>query len=148
MVFKKKIIKNIIIQHILALISFIYIKIVGLTSTIIVKNIKSPESYWKSNTPFVLAFWHSQLMMISYCWESKEKINILASGHSDGRFGAIVGRYFKLNNIPILSKNKAIALKPIFKLLIKKYQMVLLESHEHPKFQLYLLVLLHQKIQN
>ena len=56
MVFKKKIIKNIIIQHILALISFIYIKIVGLTSTIIVKNIKSPESYWKSNTPFVLAF--------------------------------------------------------------------------------------------
>ena len=45
------------------------------------------------------------------------KINILASGHSDGRFGAIVGQYFKLNNIPTSSNEKPISLKPIFKLL-------------------------------
>ena len=41
-------------------------------------------------------------MMISYCWRSNSRINILASGHSDGRFGAIVGKYFGLNNIPLL----------------------------------------------
>ena len=56
-------------------------------------------------------------MMISYCWKSNKKINILASGHSDGRFGAIVGKYFKLNNIPTSSNEKKISLKPIFTLL-------------------------------
>ena len=97
---KKIIIKNYFIQQLLALVSAIYIKLVTLTSSIIIKNIESPQFYWQNNKPFILAFWHSQLMMISYCWNSETKINILASGHSDGRFGAIVGRYFKLNNIP------------------------------------------------
>ncbi len=114
---KKKIIKNYFFQQLLALISALYIKLVGLTSIIIVKNIESPEYYWNNNKPFILAFWHSQLMMISYCWKSNNKINILASGHSDGRFGALVGKYFKLNNIPTSSNTKSISLKPIFRLL-------------------------------
>ena len=94
-----------------------YIKLVRVTSVIIEKNIEIPNSYWDNNKPFILAFWHSQLMMISYCWKSDNQINILASGHSDGRFGAIVGKYFKLNNIPTSSVEKSITLKPIFKLL-------------------------------
>ena len=114
---KKKIIKNYFIQQLLALVSAIYIKLVTLTSSIIIKNIESPQFYWQNNKPFILAFWHSQLMMISYCWNSETKINILASGHSDGRFGAIVGRYFKLNNIPTSSNEKSISLKPVFTLL-------------------------------
>ena len=117
MTIKKKIIKNFFSQQFLALISALYIKLVGLTSIIIIKNIDSPQYYWKNNKPFILAFWHSQLMMISYCWKSNNKINILASGHSDGRFGAIVGKYFKLNNIPTSSNAKSISLKPIFRLL-------------------------------
>ena len=56
-------------------------------------------------------------MMISFCWKSNSRINILASGHSDGRFGAIVGKYFGLNNIPTSANDKSITLKPIFKLL-------------------------------
>ena len=114
---KKKIIKNYFIQQILALISVIYIKLVALTSSIIIKNIETPQFFWQNNRPFILAFWHSQLMMISYCWKSKNKINILASGHSDGRFGAIVGKYFKLNNIPTSSNKKSTSLKPVFTLL-------------------------------
>mgnify|MGYP001136524342 CR=1 FL=1 len=114
---KKKIIKNFVVQHFLAFISFLYIKLVGSTSIIIQKNIETPELYWKNNKPFILAFWHSQLMMISYCWQSNEKINILASGHSDGRFGAIVGKYFKLNNIPTSSAKKPISLKSVFQML-------------------------------
>jgi len=114
---KKKIIKNYFIQQLLALFSVIYIKLVALTSSIIIKNIETPQYFWKNNRPFILAFWHSQLMMISYCWKSKNKINILASGHSDGRFGAIVGKYFKLNNIPTSSNEKSISLKPVFTLL-------------------------------
>ena len=114
---KKKIIKNYFIQQLLALVSVIYIKLVAVTSSIIIKNIETPEFFWKNNKPFILAFWHSQLMMISYCWKSETKINILASGHSDGRFGAIVGKYFKLNNIPTSSNEKSISLKPVFTLL-------------------------------
>ena len=114
---KKKIIKNYFIQQLLALVTVIYIKLVALTSSIIIKNIESPQFYWKNNKPFILAFWHSQLMMISYCWNSESKINVLASGHSDGRFGAIVGKYFKLNNIPTSSNEKSISLKPVFTLL-------------------------------
>ncbi|MBS57127.1 MAG: hypothetical protein CMP16_04565 [Rickettsiales bacterium] len=117
MTIKKKIIKNYFIQQCLALISAVYIKLVGLTSNIIIKNTESPQYYWKNNKPFILAFWHSQLMMISYCWNSNTKINILASGHSDGRFGAIVGKYFKLNNIQTSSNGSSISLKPIFTLL-------------------------------
>ena len=52
-------------------------------------------------------------MMISFSWKMKKKINILASGHSDGRFGSIVGNYFDLNNIPTYDKNKNISLRPI-----------------------------------
>jgi len=117
MTIKKKIFKNYFVQHFLALIAVLYIKLVGLTSTIVIKNIESPQYYWKNKQPFILAFWHSQLMMISYCWNNKSNINILASGHSDGRFGAIVGKYFKLNNIPTSSNQKSITLKPIFTLL-------------------------------
>ena len=114
---KKKIIKIFFVQHFLAFITFLYIKLVSTTSVIVEKNTHNPEYYWNNNKPFILAFWHSQLMMISFCWKSNSKINILASGHSDGRFGAIVGNYFKLNNIQTSSTEKSISLKPIFKLL-------------------------------
>jgi lysophospholipid acyltransferase (LPLAT)-like uncharacterized protein len=114
---KKKIIRNFFIQHFLAFITFLYIKLVSATSVIVEKNTHYPEYYWNNNKPFILAFWHSQLMMISFCWKSNTKINILASGHSDGRFGALVGNYFKLNNIQTSSGEKSISLKPIFKLL-------------------------------
>ena len=117
MKFKKKILKNFIIQNFLGLITATYIFIVRLTSSIKYENQVVPEKFWKDNQSFILAFWHSQLMMISYAWKSKKKINILASGHSDGRFGAIVGKYFNLKNIQVSNKNKIVSLKPIFKIL-------------------------------
>ncbi len=117
MTIKKTIVKNLIIQHFLALVSALYIKLVRATSIILEKNNEFPEFYWKNNKPFILAFWHNQLMMISYSWKSKSKLNILASGHSDGRFGAIIAKYLGSNNIPTYSDKKTISLKPIFRLL-------------------------------
>jgi lysophospholipid acyltransferase (LPLAT)-like uncharacterized protein len=114
---KKKIIKNFLIQYLLAIIAVLYIFIVKLTSKINVENDETPTKYWIKNKPFILAFWHSQLMMISYSWSNKNKLNVLASGHSDGRFGAIVGNFFKLNNIPTSKKKNNVSLRPIFKLL-------------------------------
>jgi lysophospholipid acyltransferase (LPLAT)-like uncharacterized protein len=117
---KKKLFKNIIIQHFLALIASAYILFVRLSSKIDIKNLQSPKNYWDNEESFILAFWHSQLMMVSYSWKIKKKINILASGHSDGRFGAIIGNYFNLNNVQSSNTNKSITLRPIFQFLKTK----------------------------
>ena len=115
----KSLIKNKIIQYLLAIIAVIYIFVVRITSKINNINYDIPEKYWKENKPFILAFWHSQLMMISFTWSKNKQINIFASKHSDGRFGAIVGSYFKLRNIPRPSIKSNVALKNIFKLVKK-----------------------------
>jgi len=56
-------------------------------------------------------------MMISFSWLIKKRVNILASGHSDGRFGAIVGKYFNLRNIAVSKKNKNLILRTILNIL-------------------------------
>ena len=120
MKFKKKILKNIIIQHILSFIVALYILIVRLTSKINYINLSIPQSFWKNNKPFILAFWHNQLMMIAYAWKSSEKINIVASSHSDGRFGSIVGKYFHLKNIPTSISGSSFAIRTIYKKIEEK----------------------------
>ena len=114
---RKKLLKHFIVQQLLAFIAFIYIVFVKITSNIKYENIDSPTKYWKNKKPFILAFWHGQLMTFSYTWKINKKLNILASSHSDGRFGASIARYFKLNNIPISSDGNNLSLRPIFKIL-------------------------------
>ena len=114
---KKKLLKKKFVQNILGFFTFLYIRAVNLTSSIQFENESIPKQFWNNDKPFILAFWHSQLMMIGFSWKKNKNVNILASGHSDGRFGAIVGKYFNLNNIQTSKKNNSISLKPIFKLL-------------------------------
>ena len=114
---KKKLLKNFFVQYILGFFTFLYIQTVNFTSSIQIENESIPKQFWNNARPFILAFWHSQLMMIGFSWKKNKNVNILASGHSDGRFGAIVGKYFNLNNIQTSKKNKSIYLRSIFKLL-------------------------------
>ena len=114
---KKKLLKNFFVQNILGFFTFLYIRAVNLTSSIQFENESIPKQFWNNDKPFILAFWHSQLMMIGFSWKKKQNVNILASSHSDGRFGAIVGKYFNLNNIQTSEKNKSVSLRSIFKLL-------------------------------
>ena len=114
---KKKLLKNLFVQYILGFFTFLYIRTVSFTSSIQIENESIPKHFWNDDKPFILAFWHSQLMMIGFSWKKNKNVNILASGHSDGRFGAIVGKYFNLNNIQTSKKNKSIYLRSIFKLL-------------------------------
>ena len=114
---RKKLLKHFIVQQLLAFIAFIYIVFVKITSNIKYENSDSPKKYWQNKKPFILAFWHGQLMTFSYTWKINKKLNILASSHSDGRFGASIARYFKLNNIPISSDGNNLSLRPIFKIL-------------------------------
>ena len=100
----KKNIKDIITQNILGFICYLYIAFVKISCKIHYDNENFPKHYWINKEPFILAFWHSHLMMIGYSWKINKKINILASGHSDGRFGAIIGKYLNLNNIQTSKK--------------------------------------------
>ena len=77
--FKKKIFKNSFFQNIFSFLAYIYILVVIYSSKIIIINSKNVEDLWKNKSPFILAFWHSQLLMISYVWKSEEMLNILAS---------------------------------------------------------------------
>jgi len=117
MSFKKKIFKFTFSQKILAFIGYLYILIVGYTSRIQIKNSELPEKLWRENKPFILAFWHGQLMMIGHVWKSKAVLNMLASSHSDGRFGAYIASHFNLKNVSIMSKNKSPSLRKVFKIL-------------------------------
>ena len=114
---KKKLLKKKFVQNILGFLTFLYIRAVNFTSSIQFENESIPRQFWNDDKPFILAFWHSQLMMIGFAWKKKQNVNVLASSHSDGRFGAIVGKYFNLNNIQTSEKNKSVSLRSIFKLL-------------------------------
>ena len=131
---RKRLLKNFIIQQILASIFALYIFFVRLTSKINYINLSIPQSFWDNNKPFILAFWHSQLMMISFTWKSPKKINILASSHSDGRFGAIVGKYFNLNNITTSVNKSSMTIRIIYqKLNEKKYIGITPDGPRGPK---------------
>ena len=117
MSFKKKIFKFSFSQKILAFIGYLYILFVGYTSKIQIKNSELPEKLWRENKPFILAFWHGQLMMIGHVWKSKAVLNMLASSHSDGRFGAYIAGHFNLKNVSIISKNKSPSLRKVFQIL-------------------------------
>ncbi len=134
MTIKKKLVKNFIIQNILGLLGFFYIFIVRITSQINHKNKSIPEHFWKNNKPFILAFWHSQLLTITFSWKKNKKLNILASGHSDGQFGSIIAQYLGSNTITISDKNKKINIRPIFNLLKKnKYIAITPDGPRGPK---------------
>ena len=117
MTFKKKLVKNFIVQNILGLLGFIYIYIVRITSQINHKNKSIPEHFWKHKKPFILAFWHNQLLMITFSWKKNKKLKILASGHSDGQFGAIIAKYLGSNTLTVSAKKRKINIRPIFDLL-------------------------------
>ena len=117
MAIKKKLVKNFIVQNILGLLGFIYICIVRITSQINHKNKSIPEYFWKNKKPFILAFWHNQLLMISFSWKKNKKLNILASGHSDGQFGAIIAKYLGSNTLTVSAKKRKVNIRPIFDLL-------------------------------
>ena len=119
MSFKKKLFKFSIIQKILAYIGYLYILFVGVTSEIEIVNEDFSNKMWREKKPFILAFWHGQLMMIGHVWKSKAVLNMLASSHSDGRFGAYIAGHFNLKNVSIEAKNKSPSLRQVFKILSK-----------------------------
>ena len=116
----KKIFKYSLLQKFLAYMGYVYILFVCITSKIKIKNDQLTKKMLIDKKPFILAFWHSQLMMVGYVWKSKNTLNMLASSHSDGRFGSYIAGHFNLKNISIMAKNKSPSLRKVFKILNEK----------------------------
>ena len=45
----------------------------------------APEPFWREGRPFILAFWHSRLLMVPFGWPSgRASVKIAISRHRDG----------------------------------------------------------------
>lgn len=54
------------------------------TSRIEVENQHIPEQFWKADKPFIVAFWHGQMLIIVDCWRCEKPISMLISQNLDG----------------------------------------------------------------
>lgn len=54
------------------------------TSRIEVENGHIPEQFWAEDKPFIVAFWHGQMLIIIDCWRCEKPISMLISQNVDG----------------------------------------------------------------
>jgi lysophospholipid acyltransferase (LPLAT)-like uncharacterized protein len=77
-----------------------------------------PRPYWDEGKPFILAFWHGRLMMAPMAWRAGASMNMLISGHNDGRIIADAIGHFGLGTITgSRSKGGLAALRAILRAL-------------------------------
>jgi lysophospholipid acyltransferase (LPLAT)-like uncharacterized protein len=82
-----------------------YIRLVHRTSRFTTEAAEVPLAFWRAREPFILAFWHGRLLMAPMAWPSDAAMNMLISGHNDGRIIADAIRHFGLGTI-VGSKSK------------------------------------------
>ncbi|HTH99054.1 MAG TPA: lysophospholipid acyltransferase family protein [Stellaceae bacterium] len=76
-----------------------YIRFVWRTSRWQTEHGDIPEAYWQAGKPFILCFWHGRLLMMPKAWPETQPMNMLISGHRDGRIIADAIAHFGLNTI-------------------------------------------------
>ncbi len=91
-------------QSIICLIGALYIRLVRLTGRWEIIGEDIPQSFHQSGKPFILAFWHGRLLMMPYCWRHTERVNMLISGHPDGRLISGTVRHFNIDSVVGSSK--------------------------------------------
>ena len=62
----------------------LYIRLVLATSRIDVIGQDIPERFWQKGEPFILAFWHGQMLMMVRSWQTTRPIRMLISQNHDG----------------------------------------------------------------
>jgi lysophospholipid acyltransferase (LPLAT)-like uncharacterized protein len=82
-----------------------YIRLVHATSRFTTEAGEVPAQYWREHKPFILAFWHGRLLMAPMAWPHDTTMNMLISGHNDGRIIADAIHHFGLGTI-VGSKSK------------------------------------------
>jgi len=76
-----------------------YIRLVWWTSRWETEGAEIPGAFWSQQRPFILAFWHGRLLMAPQAWPATHSMNMLISGHADGRIIADAIAHFGLKTI-------------------------------------------------
>ncbi len=78
----------------------LYVRLVWLTGRWRIMGLDHPEAFWSSGKPFVGAFWHGRLLMMSYAWQTeKQQMTMLISRHRDGEIIARAISHFGLGAV-------------------------------------------------
>ena len=96
---RKKILRNVIIQLIIELISVIYMFFIKLTSTLNHRNSDSIKKSWDGDEQVIIAFWHNRLLLMTHCWKSNYPFHMLISKHPDGRLISKIINWFGISSI-------------------------------------------------
>ena len=86
-------------QAILCQLAVFYIRIVHATGTWKARGEAQANAYHEAGRPFILAFWHGRLLMMSYAWQHKSHVNMLISSHRDGQLVARTMSHFGIRSI-------------------------------------------------
>ena len=87
------------VQTILCQLAVFYIRVVHATGTWKIEGETQANEYHDSGRPFILAFWHGRLLMMSYAWRRRSQVNMLISSHPDGQMVARTMSRFGVQNI-------------------------------------------------
>jgi lysophospholipid acyltransferase (LPLAT)-like uncharacterized protein len=77
----------------------LYIRLVYRTSRWTVDGGEIPAALEAQRRPFIIAFWHGRLLMLPLMWRRRAPLNMLRSGHRDGRMIAGAVAYFGVDSI-------------------------------------------------
>ncbi len=99
----KKLIKTIgkssLTHNVLCVLIRGYMRLVYYTSKKVHIRHDIPQAYWRENKPFILSFWHGELLMMPFCWQRKVPISMLISKHKDGQIIAKTVKPFGIDAI-------------------------------------------------
>ncbi len=95
----KHILRNPLVLAVLCYLAALYIRFVHVTGNWQIEGEETANQFREEGRPFVLAFWHGRLLMMSCAWRHKSAVNMLISSHPDGRFVARTMSHFGVPSI-------------------------------------------------
>ena len=95
----KRVVRSDLGRRILCWLVAQYIRLVWWTSRWHTEGADRPAAFWSQNRPFILAFWHGRLLMAPKAWPAGASMNMLISGHADGRIIADAVSHFGIDSI-------------------------------------------------
>jgi len=115
----KKITKSDRVQAGLCWVGAQYLRFIYHTNRWTVINPHIPETLRETGQPFIIAFWHGRLLLMSYAWPlRKSPIHMLISNHSDGKLIANTVKHIGIQPIQgSTNKGGAAALRTMVKTL-------------------------------
>ncbi|MEQ8747223.1 lysophospholipid acyltransferase family protein [Pyruvatibacter sp.] len=76
-----------------------YIRLVLATSRITFHNKQTPDGFWNAGKPFILAFWHGQMVMLVHSWQTTAPVRMLISRNHDGQLIAAALAHFGISSV-------------------------------------------------